>query len=120
MRRSLHTDEEIAFLLAEAARGIPVAEICASAHVSLGTYYRWRRRLGGLKPAGVARLDQVERENAGLRAEVQRLRAALLLQPVRAEPIRTAVTERTAPHQGPRHRGAAACVGRFAFGRSAN
>ncbi len=73
MRRSLHTDEEIAFLLDEAARGIPIAAICASALVSLGTFYRWRRRLGGLKPAGVARLDQVERENAGLRAEVLRL-----------------------------------------------
>ncbi len=30
MRRSLHTDEEIAFLLDEAARGIPIAEICAN------------------------------------------------------------------------------------------
>ncbi|QEE41192.1 hypothetical protein FV241_28040 [Methylobacterium sp. WL2] len=48
MRRSLHTDREIAFLLDEAARGIPIADICASAHVSLGTFYRWRRRLGGL------------------------------------------------------------------------
>lgn len=117
MRRSLHTDEEIAFLLGEAERGIPIAAICASAHVSPGTFYRWRRRLGGLKPAGVARLDQVERENADLRAEVQRLRAALLVQPSRPEPART----------GPagarpvlRHRGAEACVGRFAFVRGAN
>lgn len=117
MRRSLHTDEEIAFLLDEAARGIPIAEICASARISLGTFYRWRRRLGGLKPAGVARLDQVERENAGLRAEVLRLRAALLVQPVRGAP---ATTERASLRQPPHHRGASACVGRFAFGRSAN
>lgn len=116
MRRSLHTDGEIAFLLDEAARGTAIADICASAHVSLGTFYRWRRRLGGLKPAGLVRLDQVERENAGLRAEVQRLRAALLVQPVHAEPARPAPTERAAS----RHRGAHACVGRFAFGRSAN
>jgi putative transposase len=117
MRRSLHTDEEIAFLLDEAARGIPIVEICASARISLGTFYRWRRRLGGLKPAGVARLDQVERENAGLRAEVQRLRAALLVQPPRGSP---ATTERASLRQPPHHRGASACVGRFAFGRSAN
>ncbi|MCJ2019847.1 transposase [Methylobacterium sp. E-065] len=120
MRRSLHTDEEIAFLLNEATGGIPIAEICASAHVSLGTFYRWRRRLGGLKPAGVARLDQVERENASLRAEVQRLRAALLVQPLRPKPQRPVPTEGPALAQGPRHRGAQACVGRFAFGRSAN
>ncbi|MGH1574715.1 transposase [Methylobacterium sp. P31] len=119
MRRSLHTDEEIAFLLDEAARGIPIDEICASAHVSLGTFYRWRRRLGGLKPAGVARLDRVEQENAALRAEVQRLRAAMMLQPSRAEPGRSA-SERTAPRRTPSHRGAEACVGRFAFVRTAN
>ncbi|GJD77218.1 transposase [Methylobacterium gregans] len=113
MRRSLHTDEEIAFLLGEAERGIPIAEICASAHVSLGTFYRWRRRLGGLKPAGVARLDRAERENAALRAEVQRLRAALA--------ARSVPSDRTAPPRpGPRHRGAEACVGRFAFVRTAN
>ncbi|MEL6064915.1 MULTISPECIES: transposase [unclassified Methylobacterium] len=120
MRRSLHTDEEIAFLLDEASRGISIAEICASAHVSLGTFYRWRRRLGGLKPAGVVRLDRVERENAGLRAEVQRLRAALLVQSPRAEPARPVQTGQAVARPGPRHRGAEACVGRFAFGRSAN
>ena len=113
MRRSLHTDEEIAFLLGEAERGIPIAEICASAHVSLGTFYRWRRRLGGLKPAGVARLDRVEQENATLRAEVQRLRAALAARSVPAD--------RTPPTRpGPHHRGAEACVGRFAFVQTAN
>lgn len=115
MRRSLHTDEEIAFLLCEAEGGVPIAEICASAHVSLGTFYRWRRRLGGLKPAGVARLDRAERENAALRAEVERLRAALLARPVAADETRPA-TARPAP----RHRGAEACVGRFAFVRTAN
>jgi putative transposase len=120
MRRSLHTDEEIAFLLDEAARGIPIAAICASAHVSLGTFYRWRRRLGGLKPAGVARLDRVEQENAALRAEVQRLRAALMVRPWQPEPARSAPAERAGARQPPHHRGAHACVGRFAFGRSAN
>ncbi|GJE37094.1 transposase [Methylobacterium persicinum] len=115
MRRSLHTDEEIAFLLDEAARGIPIAEICASAHVSLGTFYRWRRRLGGLKPAGVARLDQVERENAALRAELQRLRGAMTIQPTRQ-----GVAERAAPYRPPRYRNSDACVGRFAFVRTAN
>ena len=113
MRRSLHTDEEIAFLLGEAERGIPIAEICASAHVSLGTFYRWRRRLGGLKPAGVVRLDRAEQENAALRAEVQRLRAALAARAVPAERTST-------PRPGPRHRGAEAGVGRFAFVRTAN
>jgi putative transposase len=68
----------------------------------------------------VVRLDRVERENAALRAEVQRLRVALMLQPRRMDlPLPTA-PDHAAPRQGPRHRGAEACVGRFAFVRTAN
>jgi putative transposase len=113
MRRSLHTDEEIAFLLDEATRGIPIGEICATAHVSLGTFYRWRRRLGGLKPPGVVRLDQVEQENAALRAEVQRLREAM-----RVQAVRPPAPDRSAPRRGPNLRGADAGLGRFAFVRT--
>ncbi|TNC07177.1 hypothetical protein FF100_33290 [Methylobacterium terricola] len=120
MSRSLHTDEEIAFLLDEAARGIPIAEICVSAKISLGTFYRWRRRLGGLKPAGVARLDQIEKENAVLRAEVQRLRAAIVVKPWRREPSQPAASERTAQRPGPRYRSGESCNGRFAFVRTAS
>ena len=96
MSRSLHTDEEIALLLDEAAGGVPIVAICASAGISLGTFYRWRRRLGGLKPAGVARLDRVEQENVALRAEVQRLRAAMTVQPWRGEAARPGISPRTA------------------------
>ena len=119
MRRSHHTDEEIAFLLDEAARGIPITEICASARISLGTFYRWRRRLGGLKPAGVARLGRIEQENMALRAEVQRLRAAMAAQPKRGEASRPAPPLRTDPRQRPTYRGGEACIGRFAFVRTA-
>ena len=69
MRRCRHTDQEVAFLLREAENGTPISAICETAHISVGTFYRWRRRLGGLPPAGVAHLGQIERENAALRAE---------------------------------------------------
>ena len=125
MRRSLHTDEEIAFLLREAESGISIAEICAAAHVSIGTFYRWRRRLGGLPPAGVVRLGRVERENAVLRAEVMRLRQALRVGlPGKAAPpeARRAPGAFADTRQPPviRHRGGDAGVGRFAFVRTAN
>ncbi|WP_375454314.1 transposase [uncultured Methylobacterium sp.] len=124
MRRSHHTDAEIAFLLREAEAGIAIASICAAAHVSVGTFYRWRRRLGGLPPAGIARLGRVERENATLRAEVLRLRQAL-----RPMPASTAGPEaRRSPGPGSdprhpatvRHRDGSASVGRYAFVRTAN
>ncbi|WP_420604615.1 transposase [Methylobacterium sp.] len=78
MRRCRHTDQEVAFLLREAENGTPISAICETAHISVGTFYRWRRRLGGLPPAGVAHLGQIERENAALRAELARLRHSLL------------------------------------------
>ncbi|MEE7505047.1 transposase [Methylobacterium sp. C33D] len=119
MSRSLHTDEEIALLLDEAAGGVPIVAICASAGISVGTFYRWRRRLGGLKPAGVARLDRVEQENVALRAEVQRLRAAMTVQPWRGEAARPGISPRTASRQRPHYRGGETCIGRFAFVRTA-
>jgi putative transposase len=67
MRRSRHTDEEIAVLLSEAERGVPVEEICRAAHVSLRTFYRWKKRLGCLTPAALRRLRELEEENRALR-----------------------------------------------------
>ncbi|GJD96345.1 transposase [Methylobacterium iners] len=122
MRRSRHTDDEIAFLLKEAEQGIAVAAICASANVSLGTFYRWRRRLGGLPPAAVARLRQIEEENGRLRAEV-----AKLTQGTRRRLDAEVGERRAVPpaswnsmERQPRlvHRGGDVAVGRFAFVRT--
>lgn len=122
MRRSRHTDQEVAFLLQEAANGIAIAEICSAAHVSIGTFYRWRRRLGGLPPGGVERLGRFERENAALRDEVLRLRSALRAASTHASDIRRATAAKpdgriTAPVK---NRGGAASIGRYAFVRAAN
>ncbi|MCJ2044990.1 transposase [Methylobacterium sp. J-078] len=122
MRRSRHTDQEIAFLLREAENGTAIAAICASARVSLGTFYRWRRRFGGLAPAGVERLAAVERENARLHAEVTALRHALLAKARAAPPPapRRAGPEASVPMRAPaRFRAGDASGGRFACVRTA-
>lgn len=77
MRRSQFTDQEILHLLMEAAAGVPVAEICRTAHVSVRTFYRWRQRFGGLTPQAVQQLKQLEAENRRLRALVGSLTARL-------------------------------------------
>lgn len=74
MRRSNHTDDEILHLLQEAASGVPIAVICQTAHISVRTFYRWRRQLGGMPPAAVRRLRALERENQQLRQLVARLK----------------------------------------------
>ena len=81
MRRSKFSDDEILHLLDEAGRGVPIDEISRAAKVSLRTFYRWRRRFGGLTAPAVEQLKQLEKENSHLRALVRELSA-----PVNAKP----------------------------------
>jgi putative transposase len=73
MRRSLHTEHEILFLLCEADAGVPIAEICSTAGVSLRTFYRWRERYGGLSTPALRHLKELEIENRRLRSMLTKL-----------------------------------------------
>jgi putative transposase len=73
MRRSQFTENEILHLLYEATAGVPVAEICSTAGVSLRTFYRWRRRFGGLNAAAVMEMKDLAAENIRLRGLVSNL-----------------------------------------------
>jgi putative transposase len=79
MRRSQFTDSEILHLLHEASTGVSVAEICRIAAVSPRTFYRWRRRFGGLNLPAVMQMKDLAAENLRLRGLVsslfERLRA---------------------------------------------
>lgn len=73
MRRSQFTENEILHLLYEASAGVPVAEICRTAGVSLRTFYRWRRRFGGLNAPAVMKMKELAAENLRLRGLVSNL-----------------------------------------------
>jgi putative transposase len=73
MRHSLHTDSEILHLLYEAEAGISIAAICNTAHISLRTFYRWRKRYGHLTPPALLQMKELQIENRRLRALVDRL-----------------------------------------------
>lgn len=73
MRRSQHTEHEILFLLQEADAGISIAEICSTARISLRTFYRWRKRYGGLTSPALLHLRELEIENQRLRTMLDRL-----------------------------------------------
>jgi putative transposase len=79
MRRSQFTESEILHLLHEASTGVSVAEICRIAAVSPRTFYRWRRRFGGLNLPAVMQMKDLAAENHRLRGLVsslfERLRA---------------------------------------------
>lgn len=67
MKRSKFTDSQIAFILRQAEEETAVEEVCRKAGISQQTYYRWRKKYGGLMPSEMKRLKQLEEENASLK-----------------------------------------------------
>jgi len=67
VKKSKHTEEQIAFALKQAELGTPVEEVCRKLGISDATFYNWRKKFGGLGPSEVRRLKQLEEENAKLK-----------------------------------------------------
>jgi putative transposase len=89
MRRSRFTENEILHLLYEASAGVSVAEICSTAGVSLRTFYRWRRRFGGLNVPAVMQMKDLAAENLRLRGLVSSLVERLRIPAAPASPAPT-------------------------------
>jgi len=70
MKKSRYTDEQIAFALRQAETGTPVAEVIRKMGIVEQTFYNWKKRYGGLGPAEVRRLKQLEEENRRLKQMV--------------------------------------------------
>ena len=67
MKKSTFSEQQIAFILRQADEGTSVEEVCRKAGISVQTYYRWRKKYGGLMPSEMKRLKQLEEENARLK-----------------------------------------------------
>ena len=67
MKRSKFSEQQIAFFLRQAEEGVPVGEVCRKVGISEQTYYRWRKRYGGMMPSEMKRLKQLEEENMRLK-----------------------------------------------------
>ncbi len=61
------TDEPIGFALGQAEAGTPVEASCRKLGVAEATFYRWRKKFGGLGVAEIRRLKQLEDENRRLK-----------------------------------------------------
>ncbi len=91
MQHSRFTEQQIAFVLEQVARGASIEDTCRKADISPQTYFRWRAKYAGLKPAEIRRLHQIEEENKRLK----RLLAALLV--VKSTPSGPALAPEPAP-----------------------
>lgn len=67
MRKSTYTEEQIAFALKQAETGTTITEVCRKMGVSEQTFYRWKKRYGGMVPSDVKKMRQLEEENRQLK-----------------------------------------------------
>jgi putative transposase len=73
MRKSKFTEEQIAMALRQAEAGTPVAEICRKMQVTEATFYRWKKKFGGLGVPELRELRQLREENQRLKELVAEL-----------------------------------------------
>ena len=67
MKKTRHTEEQIAFALKQAETGTSVAEVIRRMGISEQTFYRWKKVYGGLGVGELRCLKLLEEENRKLK-----------------------------------------------------
>ena len=70
MKKSRFSEEQIIGVLKAAEAGMAVKEVCRQHGVTEATYYRWKKKFGGMEVSEAKRLRQLEEENRRLKTLV--------------------------------------------------
>jgi putative transposase len=67
MKKTKFSEEKIAYILRQVEAGKPAVEVCREHGISEQTFYRWKKKYGGMGVAELRRLRQLEEENSKLK-----------------------------------------------------
>jgi putative transposase len=67
MKKGRFTEQQIVSALKKQEAGIPVKDIARELGISEATFYNWKAKYGGMEASDVAKLKELERENAELK-----------------------------------------------------
>ena len=70
MKKSKFTEQQIAFALRQAETGTKIKDVIRQLGITEQTFYRWKRKYGGLGPSELRKLRLLEDENKKLKQRV--------------------------------------------------
>ena len=74
MRKSRFTEQQISYALKQAETGTPVAEVIRKMGITEQTFYRWKKKYGGMGVGELRRLRLLEEGSRKLKQLVAELR----------------------------------------------
>ena len=87
MKRSKFTDSQIMDALKRVDAGLAVPDVCRELGISSATFYKWRAKYGGMDTSMMARMKELESENA-------RRKKMYIEEKLKAEILNEAITKK--------------------------
>jgi putative transposase len=87
MKRSKFTDSQIMDALKRVDAGLAVPDVCRELGISSATFYKWWAKYGGMDTSMMAKMKELEAENA-------RLKKMYIEEKLKAEILNEAITKK--------------------------